>query len=79
MKFGIDVRRAYNLRVPSDRHRSGELSFTDDRTRGPEGGGLALASFMLGDVSTFGRYVGPTVDARERQCATSTTRKTPGA
>jgi outer membrane receptor protein involved in Fe transport len=67
MKFGIDVRRAYNLRVPSDRHRSGELSFTDDRTRGPQGGGLALASFMLGDVSTFGRYVSPTVDARERQ------------
>jgi hypothetical protein len=67
MKFGIDVRRAYNLRVPSDRHRSGELSFTDDRTRGPQGGGLALASFMLGDVTTFGRYVSPTVDARERQ------------
>jgi hypothetical protein len=67
MKFGIDVRRAYNLRVPSDRHRSGELSFTDDRTRGPDGGGLALASFMLGDVSTFGRYVSPTVNARERQ------------
>ena len=67
MKFGIDVRRAYNLRVPSDRHRSGELTFTDDRTRGPNGGGLALASFMLGDVSTFGRYVSPTVDARERQ------------
>jgi Carboxypeptidase regulatory-like domain/TonB dependent receptor len=66
-KFGIDVRRAYNLRVPSDRHRSGELTFTDDRTRGPNGGGLALASYMLGDVSTFGRYVSPTVDARERQ------------
>jgi outer membrane receptor protein involved in Fe transport len=67
MKFGVDVRRAYNLRVPSDRHRSGELSFSDDRTRGPNGGGLALASFMLGDVSTFGRYVSPTVNARERQ------------
>ena len=67
MKFGVDVRRAYNLRVPSDRHRSGELTFMDDRTRGPQGGGLALASFMLGDVSTFGRYVSPTVDARERQ------------
>ena len=67
MKFGIDIRRAYNLRVPSDRHRSGELTFTDDRTRGPAGGGLALASFMLGDVTTFGRYVSPTVDARERQ------------
>ena len=26
-KFGIDVRRAYNLRVPSDQHRSGELTF----------------------------------------------------
>jgi hypothetical protein len=67
MKFGIDVRRAHNLRVPSDRHRSGELTFSDDRTRGPAGGGLALASFMLGDVTTFGRYVSPTVDARERQ------------
>jgi hypothetical protein len=66
-KFGIDVRRAYNLRVPSDRHRSGELNFSNDRTRGPDGGGLALASFMLGDVTTFGRYVSPTVNARERQ------------
>ena len=66
-KFGVDVRRAYNLRVPSDRHRSGELSFRNDRTRGPSGGGLALASFMLGDVSRFTRYVSPTTDARERQ------------
>jgi hypothetical protein len=66
-KFGIDVRRAYNLRVPSDRHRSGELNFENNRTRGPEGGGLALASFMLGDVTRFTRYVSPTTDARERQ------------
>jgi Carboxypeptidase regulatory-like domain/TonB dependent receptor len=67
IKFGIDVRRAYNLRVPSDRHRSGELTFSDDRTRGPDGGGLALASFMLGDVTTFGRYSSATFNARERQ------------
>jgi hypothetical protein len=67
LKFGIDVRRAYNLRVPSDRHRSGELNFENDRTRGPDGGGLALASFMLGDVTRFTRYVSPTTDARERQ------------
>jgi hypothetical protein len=67
LKFGVDVRRAYNLRVPSDRHRSGELSFENDRTRGPAGGGLALASFMLGDVTRFTRYVSPTTDARERQ------------
>ena len=31
-KFGIDIRRAYNLRVPSDNHRSGELTFSGDRT-----------------------------------------------
>src|SRR5262245_8235839 len=67
MKFGIDVRRAYNLRVPSDAHRSGELTFENDRTRGPSGGGLALASFMLGDVSKLRRYVSPNTDARERQ------------
>ena len=67
IKFGVDVRRAYNLRVPSDRHRSGELNFENDRTRGPAGGGLALASFMLGDVTRFTRYVSPTTDARERQ------------
>jgi len=67
IKAGIDVRRAYNLRVPSDRHRSGELNFENDRTRGPDGGGLALASFMLGDVTRFTRYVSPTTDARERQ------------
>ena len=30
IKFGVDVRRAYNLRVPSDRHRSGELNFEND-------------------------------------------------
>jgi hypothetical protein len=67
MKFGIDVRRAYNLRVPSDAHRSGELNFENDRTRGPSGGGLALASFMLGDVTRLRRYVSPNTDARERQ------------
>ncbi|MCA1583463.1 MAG: TonB-dependent receptor [Acidobacteria bacterium] len=67
LKFGVDVRRAYNLRVPSDRHRSGELNFENERTGGPAGGGLALASFMLGDVTRFTRYVSPTTEARERQ------------
>jgi hypothetical protein len=66
-KFGIDVRRAYNLRVPSDSHRSGQLSFNTDHTRGPDGGGLGLASFLLGDVTFFSRYVSSSTDARERQ------------
>ena len=67
IKFGTDVRRAYNLRVPSDRHRSGELSFSEDRTRGPAGGGLGLATFLLGDVTRFTRFVSTSTDARERQ------------
>jgi hypothetical protein len=66
-KFGVDVRRAYNLRVPSDSHRSGQLSFNTDRTRGPSGGGLGLATFLLGDTTFFSRYVSSSTDARERQ------------
>jgi Carboxypeptidase regulatory-like domain len=66
-KFGVDVRRAYNLRVPSDQHRSGELSFNEGNTRGASGGGLGLATFLLGDVTHFQRFVSPNTDARERQ------------
>jgi hypothetical protein len=67
LKFGVDVRHAWNLRVPSDRHRSGELNFNDARTRGPSGGGLGLATFLLGDVTRIQRYVSPFTDAGERQ------------
>ncbi|HEX7087602.1 MAG TPA: TonB-dependent receptor [Vicinamibacterales bacterium] len=66
-KFGVDVRRAYNLRVPSDAHRSGELTFNTDRTRGPSGGGMGLATFLLGDVTRLARYVSTSTNARERQ------------
>lgn len=66
-KFGADIRRAYNLRIPSDRHRAGELNFDAARTAGPSGGGAGLASFLLGDVSRFERYVSTITDAEERQ------------
>jgi outer membrane receptor protein involved in Fe transport len=66
-KFGIDVRRAYNLRVPSDAHRSGELTFSSNRTSLAGAGGLGLATFLIGDVTFFRRYVSPNTDARERQ------------
>ncbi|MCI0338158.1 MAG: TonB-dependent receptor [Acidobacteria bacterium] len=67
-KFGVDVRRAYNLRVPSDVHRAGELSFENARTGHPTlPGGLGLATFLLGDVSNLGRYISTNTDARERQ------------
>ncbi len=67
-KFGVDVRRAINLRVPSDAHRSGELSFNPDRTRGAvTNSGLGIATFLLGDVTKFRRYVSTKTDAMERQ------------
>lgn len=66
-KFGVDYRYAKNLRIPSDRHRAGELQFNAARTQGPSGGGSALASFLLGDVSVFERYVSTITDAEERQ------------
>ena len=61
LKFGVDVRRALNLRVPSDNHRSGELTFGRDRT------GLGLATFLIGDVTSFRRYTGTSITAAERQ------------
>lgn len=80
LKFGIDVRRAYNLRIPSDQHRSGELFFSPSRTQGPvppdtngdgipdaNNDGLGLAAFLLGDVSSFQRFSSESTDARERQ------------
>jgi hypothetical protein len=67
VKTGVDIRRAYNLRIPSDNHRSGEIDFNSERTQGPSGGGLGLATFLLGDVSGYRRYVSSSTDARERQ------------
>jgi Carboxypeptidase regulatory-like domain/TonB dependent receptor len=68
IKFGVDLRHAYNLRVPSDSHRAGELTFNDDTTAGPAGGsGSGLAAFLLGTTSTFIRYVSSSTDAYETQ------------
>lgn len=69
IKFGTDLRWAQNLRVPSDAHRSGQLSFNNDRTSqvGGAGGGLGLATFLLGDATFMNRYVSTATDAAERQ------------
>jgi hypothetical protein len=67
IKFGVDVRWQQNLRVPSDSHRSGEVIFDPTTTEGPNGGGLGLASFLLGDVNSFSRYVSNSTTAAERQ------------
>src|SRR5262249_16457410 len=71
-KFGVDFRYLQNLRVPSDTHRSGELFFEPDGTRGPQvtgvnNAGLGMASYLLGYVGNFSRYVSNSLDAGERQ------------
>ncbi|HEY1342045.1 MAG TPA: TonB-dependent receptor [Bryobacteraceae bacterium] len=67
LKFGADFRFQQNLRVPSDTHRSGQLTFDATTTEGPNGAGLGLASFLMGRVNSFGRYVSNSTDAAERQ------------
>jgi carboxypeptidase family protein/TonB-dependent receptor-like protein len=67
LKFGVDFRFQQNLRVPSDSHRAGELTISEATTQGPNGGGLSLASFLLGDVQSFTRYISNSTDAAERQ------------
>ena len=67
IKYGADFRYALNLRVPSDSHRSGQLTFDPTTTVGPNGGGLAIASMLLGQVNSFTRYVSNSTDAAERQ------------
>ncbi|HEX6624878.1 MAG TPA: TonB-dependent receptor [Pyrinomonadaceae bacterium] len=69
LKFGVDLRRAKNLRVPSDEHRSGHFIFSPNRTANPVGGagGIGTATFLIGDVTGFSRYVSTATDAGERQ------------
>jgi outer membrane receptor protein involved in Fe transport len=71
IKFGADIRYAMNLRVPSDSHRAGELTFAPSFTEGvvgnSVGGGVGLATMMLGATTYFQRYVSNVTDAAERQ------------
>ncbi len=57
IKFGADIRYAENLRIPSDNNRTGEYNFSPEATSNGGAGGLDLATFLLGDVTSFARYV----------------------
>ena len=57
IKFGADIRYAMNLRIPSDNNRTGEYNFSPEGTSNGTLGGLDLATFLLGDVTSFARYV----------------------
>jgi len=67
IKFGADIRYAENLRVPSDASRTGLLNFDSGDTSSAGTGGLALATFLLGDVTSFQRFVSTSLNAAERQ------------
>jgi hypothetical protein len=69
-KFGADIRYATNIRVPSDQSRSGLLYF-DQLNTGDNGAfGLGIATFLLGDVSQFQRFVSSSTDAIGHQYRT---------
>jgi Carboxypeptidase regulatory-like domain/TonB dependent receptor len=70
MKFGADIRYARNLRVPSDNDRTGILYFSNNYTSNPNlatPGGLGFATFALGEVTNFLRYVSTSTNAKEFQ------------
>src|SRR5215469_12995630 len=63
IKFGADIRYASNLRVPSDNSRSGLLNFDQLGTGDGPSYGLGIATFLLGDVTQFQRFVSTTTSA----------------
>jgi hypothetical protein len=74
-KVGADLRYARNIRIPSDNNRTGEYNFSPLATSNQTltaVGGLDLATFLLGDVTSMARYVtnpilGNINNAAERQ------------
>ena len=59
IKFGADIRYATNLRIPSDSSRTGILNFDAGDTSLQGNNGLGLATLLLGDVTSFQRFVSP--------------------
>ena len=72
IKFGADLRYARNLRVPSDNDRTGILYFSNQPTSNPNlatgsQGGVGFATFALGTVTGFKRFVSTSTNAKEFQ------------
>lgn len=69
VRFGGTFEMAWNLRLPSDQHRAGVYEFTDAVTAdaGVAGSGLGLASFLLGDPSSFNRFAQVSTNQEDRQ------------
>jgi hypothetical protein len=67
IKVGVDLRFADNLRVPSDTDRAGLMEFGNGPTSANGSNGLGWATYALGDVTNFGRYVSVSTNAKEHQ------------
>jgi hypothetical protein len=57
VKWGADLRFLQNYRLQNDRPPTGYFSFAPSATGLANGTGLGLATFLLGDVTTFFRTV----------------------
>lgn len=69
-KLGADLRYGRNLRVPSDNDRDGQMNFTAGATSDPSAatqGGLSFASYLLGAVGSYNRFVSTSTNAKEFQ------------
>lgn len=68
-RFGTTIEQAWNLRLPSDQHRAGVYQFNPSVTgdASVSGSGLGLASFMLGDPSSFNRFAQISTNQEDRQ------------
>ncbi len=69
IKWGADIRRAQNIRVPSDNRRSGRIIFNESVTGDASvaGSGLSPASFLLGLPNRFQRFAETATNAQDRQ------------
>jgi outer membrane receptor protein involved in Fe transport len=68
-RWGAEVQAAQNLRLPSDNHRAGVYAFNPSVTASEEdpSAGSGLASFLLGDPSTFNRFGQVSTNQQDRQ------------
>ncbi|MDE3180305.1 MAG: TonB-dependent receptor, partial [Acidobacteriota bacterium] len=69
VKWGGEIQAAQNLRLPSDQHRAGVYAFNSSVTSSlaDTKAGLGLASFLLGDPSTFNRFGQVSTNQQDRQ------------
>jgi outer membrane receptor protein involved in Fe transport len=69
IRWGAEVQAAQNLRLPSDQHRAGVYAFNPSVTAAAfdPSAGTGLASFLLGDPSSFNRFAQISTNQQDRQ------------